>query len=75
VNGCTGCVFNQHCYNDYSNGYDTIEYCNLSKMLGNGENIIKVYDSFNNGEKTKTPTWCPLKNGDLVIRFRDDLST
>lgn len=69
INGCYNCPFKQINYNDYAVGHDTIEYCNLCKSMEHIENIIEIYDSFKKDKPTETPNWCPLKDGEICIKF------
>lgn len=69
VKGCNDCPFKQINYNDYATGHDTIEYCNLCKSMGDTDNILEIYDSFKKDKPTETPDWCPLKGGEICIKF------
>jgi len=70
VKGCNDCPFKQINYNDYATGHDTIEYCNLCKIMGDIENILEIYDSFKKDKPTETPIWCPLKGDGIIIKIK-----
>lgn len=57
ISGCVGCPFCQ--MNDMSYGYQ----CQLKKDMGNVIKESKIYQPI-------TPKWCPLKNEDILFKFK-----
>lgn len=55
VNGCGNCPFMVSSYDDYAVGFDTIEYCNLARMLKYEDDYIDIY---NDHERNNICDYC-----------------
>lgn len=74
VKDCNNCPFCVVDFDPDCMGYDTLLQCNLAKFKGNfTNNIIVTYDSWDeeNMPEFKTPSWCPLKDGNIEIQLEE----
>lgn len=46
VKNCNYCPFLISDYDDYADGFDTVDYCNLARFLKLKEDIVSVYNSY-----------------------------
>ena len=71
VTGCENCVFRHAEYDDFAVGSDSTETCVLAYNLRKPEYFIDMYDSKKGeGAKLETPEWCPLKEGNVLVKFK-----
>lgn len=70
VEGCFNCPFMYQNIDDYAVGNDTLVACSLAENSNSIEYVIETYKRDDEDKEINTPSWCPLKNKPLLLKFK-----